>query len=112
MERRIKIFQITQGGWAPNKGCLKQAAVGPQGPGGTLNQDIVQRSILKASVSNESWINKALWYRLVGLTSYYSASIWESGVKWYADDSLNLREVRVTRTGKMGENGQYSMRDS
>ncbi len=25
---------------------------------------------------NGSWINRAMWYRLVGLTSYSSASIW------------------------------------
>ena len=35
-------------------GCIQQAAVGPQGSGGTLNLDIVQGSKLKAPVSIES----------------------------------------------------------
>ncbi len=34
-------------------GWIQQEAVGPQGSGGTLNPTIVQRSLLKASVSSE-----------------------------------------------------------
>ena len=44
----------------------KQAAVGPQGSGSTLNQYIVLKRYWKASVFSKSWIAMILWYRLVG----------------------------------------------
>ena len=56
---------IAKRGRGPNKGSEKQAAAGPQGPGGSLNLWYSARELLKALESDESWINMMLWYRLV-----------------------------------------------
>ena len=52
-----------------------------------------EETILKASMSNESWINMILWYYLVGLLSY---CIYVSGSKWYVDDSPHLNKNILT----------------
>jgi hypothetical protein len=44
---------ISRGGWVP-KDSPQQAAVGPQGPGGTLKIEYSARERLKALVSNLS----------------------------------------------------------